>query len=231
MVAFEAFDQRGYRTVDARRGYAAWAATYEQSVEDEMDLALLDALESVAWPSVSPAADLACGTGRTGAWLRARGVPDVDGVDATPEMLELARARGAHRELREADVAASGLPGGGYGAVVASLVDEHLADLRPLYREAARLLRPGGRFVLVGIHPHFVMASGMPTHFDADDGEPVAIVTHVHHLSEQVAAGLAAGLRLVELRERIIDDAWVALKPSWERFRGHPISFAMAWAA
>ena len=27
-----------------------------------------------------------------------------------------------------------------------------------------------------------------------------------------------------------IDDEWVALKPKWERFRGHPISFAAVWS-
>jgi hypothetical protein len=113
--------------------------------------------------------------------------------------------------------------------VTTSLVDEHLADLAPFYAEAARLLRPGGTFVNVGFHPHFIMASGMPTHYDDAAGEPVAIETHVHHLSEQVTAGVAAGLTLVEMEERIVDDVWVALKPKWDRYRGHPITFAFAW--
>ncbi|HEY5331937.1 MAG TPA: hypothetical protein VIJ21_00205, partial [Solirubrobacterales bacterium] len=114
---------------------------------------------------------------------------------------------------------------------VSCLVDEHLTDLRPLYAEAARLIAPGGRFVLVGFHPHFIIASGMPTHFDdAESGEPVAIETHVHLLSDHVAAGLGAGLVLAELHERVVDDAWLALKPKWERFRHHPVSFAFVWA-
>ena len=33
---------RGYRTVDARAGYGEWAATYEDTVKDAMDLDLLD---------------------------------------------------------------------------------------------------------------------------------------------------------------------------------------------
>jgi len=73
------------------------------------------------------------------------------------------------------------------------------------------------------------MASGMPTHFDDADGEPVAIVTHVHQLSDQVAAAHAAGFRLAELRERLVDDAWVALKPKWDALRGHPVAFAAVW--
>jgi SAM-dependent methyltransferase len=229
MPSFSAFDSRGYRTVAPREGYDRWAATYEDTVEDAMDIALLDRVD-VDWAGVGSVADLGCGTGRTGAWLKARGVGEIDGVDLSPGMLEAAGERGVYRTLREAEVGATGLDGGAYDLVIACLVDEHLADLAPLYAEAARLARPGGRFVLVGFHPHFIIASGMPTHFDdAESGEPVAIETHVHLLSDHVAAGRAAGLDLAALHERVVDDEWVALKPKWERFRDHPISFAFVW--
>jgi SAM-dependent methyltransferase len=229
MPSFSTFDSRGYRTVGPREGYDRWAATYQDTVEDAMDIALLERV-GVDWATVSTVADLGCGTGRTGAWLAAQGVGEIDGVDLSPGMLEAAGARGVHRSLREAEVGDTGLEGGAYDLVVSCLVDEHLADLAPLYAEAARLARPGGRFVIVGYHPHFIIASGMPTHFDdAESGEPLAIETHLHLLSDHVAAGLAAGLTLAELHERVVDDEWVALKPKWERFRDHPISFAFVW--
>jgi SAM-dependent methyltransferase len=227
MTDFKAFDTRGYRTVDVRTGYGEWVATYEDTVEDAMDIALLDELREVQW--AGEAADLGCGTGRTGTWMRQHGVEAIDGADLTPEMLERARQRGVYRRLVEADVAATGLPSDAYDLVMTCLVDEHLANLEPLYAEASRLARPDGAFVLVGFHPHFIMAAGMPTHFDSASGEPVAIDTHVHLLSEHVSAGLAAGLRLVEMRERVIDDAWLALKPKWERLRGQPVAFATVW--
>jgi SAM-dependent methyltransferase len=156
-------------------------------------------------------------------------VGSIDGVDLTPEMLAVARSRGLHDRLVEADVAATGLEAGAYDLVIASLVDEHLDDLGPLYREARRLAAPAGSFVLVAFHPHFIIASGMPTHYTSGSGEPVAISTHVHLLSEHVTAGLAAGWTLVELREGVIDDRWVAVKPTWERYRHHPISAALVW--
>lgn len=230
MASFSSFDTRNYRTVAPREGYDRWAATYEETVEDAMDVALLERLE-VDWGAVGRAADLGCGTGRTGTWLKARGVGEIDGVDLSPGMLEAARARGAYASLREAEVGDTGLDVDAYDLVVSCLVDEHLADLCPLYAEAARLARPGGHFVLVGFHPHFIIASGMPTHFDdASSGESLAIETHVHLLSDHVAAGLDARLTLVALQERVVDEEWVALKPKWERFRDHPISFALVWS-
>ncbi len=229
MANFSDFDARGYRTVDVRSGYAEWVPTYESTVEDAMDIALLEELTSPRWESLESAADLGCGTGRTGAWLRQRGVAAIDGVDLTPEMLAVARVTGVYRRLLEADVASTGLEASAYDLVIACLVDEHLPDLRPLYREAWRLANGDALFVLVGYHPHFIMAFGMPTHFDSASGEPVAIETHVHLLSDHVAAAMDAGWALAEMKERVIDDAWMEVKPQWGRYRGHPVSFAFVW--
>ncbi|MER7011556.1 class I SAM-dependent methyltransferase [Saccharopolyspora sp. NPDC000359] len=228
-MEFSGFDARGYRTVDVRTGYGEWVGKYEDTVEDVMDLALLERLREPEWAAVGRAADLGCGTGRTGQWLRGKGVPSIDGVDLTPEMLALARQRGAHDQLTEADVTATGLDEGAYDLVVSSLVDEHLADLSPFYREAGRIAAPKAAFVLVTFHPHFIMTAGMPTHFTNDAGESVAITTNVHLISDHVTAALAAGWRLAELHEGLIDDAWLAVKPKWERFRNHPISAAYVW--
>jgi len=73
------------------------------------------------------------------------------------------------------------------------------------------------------------MTAGMPTHFDRGHGEPVAIETYVHLLSDHVAAARAMGLSLIEMHERLVDDRWIVLKPRWEQYRNHPVSFAMAW--
>jgi SAM-dependent methyltransferase len=229
MAAFSDFDRRGYRTVDVRAGYGEWVTTYEHTVEDAMDIAILDVLTTPPWPTLRRAADLGCGTGRTGAWLQRHGVASIDGVDLTPEMLAIARSKAIYHRLIEADLAMTGLEASTYDLVTTSLVDEHLANLQPLYREAFRLATPAGLYVLVAFHPHFIMASGMPTHFTSAAGEPVAITTHIHLLSEHVSTALEAGWTLIEMKERVIDQDWIALKPKWERFRGHPIAAAFVW--
>ena len=84
---------------------AEWAATYEDTVKDAMDLDLLDVID-VEWGGT--VVDLGCGTGRTGRVAAPR-VDAIDGVDLTPEMLARAAARGVYRSLREGDVTATGL--------------------------------------------------------------------------------------------------------------------------
>ena len=142
---FSRFDNRHYPTLGVREGYGQWAPTYERVVQDEMDLRLLERLTTVDWGRRGRAIDLACGTGRIGAWLRAQGVGALDGIDLTPEMLARARARGLYDRLLQGDLRATGLPPAAYDLATLVLADEHLPDLAPLYAEAARLTGPGAR--------------------------------------------------------------------------------------
>jgi SAM-dependent methyltransferase len=225
---FSHFDTRNYPTISVQEGYGAWAPTYEDTVLDTMDVRLLDSITSVAWDHINEAADLACGTGRTGTWLKQRGVTSIDGVDLTPEMLEGARARDIFRRLFQGDIRATPLQASAYDLVTVVLADEHLPDVRPLYQEAARIARPDGYLVLVGYHSFFLM-SGIPTHFNSASGEPVAIESHVHLISDHVQAALTAGWSLLEMHERLVDDEWLEKKPKWSQYRNRPVSFAMAW--
>ncbi|HJQ11403.1 MAG TPA: class I SAM-dependent methyltransferase [Gemmatimonadaceae bacterium] len=228
-LEFSRYDTRQYPTVSVTDGYGDWSGHYEQTVHDEMDIALLDRVTTVEWRTAKAAADLACGTGRIGGWLRAHGVKEIDGVDLTPEMLDRARERNIYRSLRVADVGSTGLASESYDLVTQSLADEHLSTLTPLYNETARLLQSAGHFVLVGYHPYFLL-SGQPTHYHrTTDDEPVTIRSYVHFFSDHVSAALAAGFTLVEMHERIVDDAWIAAKPKWEKYRDRPTSFAMVW--
>src|SRR5260221_14791257 len=107
---FSQFDRRNYPTLSVQDGYAEWAPTYEEIVPDALDLRLLERIRSIGWDQLQEVADLACGTGRTGAWLKQRGVASIDGVDFTDAMLESARAKGVYRQLVLADVPATPLP-------------------------------------------------------------------------------------------------------------------------
>lgn len=225
---FSHFDTRKYPTVSVQEGYGEWASTYEDIVQDTMDLRLLARIQSVAWDHVQEAADLACGTGRIGAWLKQQGVASLDGVDLTAAMLKGARAKDIYRQLFLANILDTPLQTEAYDLVTAVLVDEHLPDVRPLYREAARIARHGGYFALVGYHPFFLL-SGIPTHFNSASGEPVTIECYVHLLSDHIQAALAEGWILIEMYEGLIDDEWLARKPKWGKYRNWPVSFAMVW--
>src|SRR5215813_13369425 len=168
---FKDFDRRNYLTVSARTGYGEWAPTYEQAVPNQLDSRVLESLRSVNWSVATECLDLACGTGRTGEWLKARGVGTIDGIDLTPEMLERASDKRLYRSLFLGSAEETGISHTRYDLIVMSLVDEHLATLERVYQEAYRLSTSHARFVVVGMHPFFFM-TGMPTHFKDIEGKP-----------------------------------------------------------
>jgi SAM-dependent methyltransferase len=225
---FKNFDKRNYQTLSPRKGYGEWAATYEEAVPNQLDIRVLESLKSVNWRGASECLDLACGTGRTGQWLKSRGVATIDGIDLTPEMLERAVAKGIYRALFAGSVEDTGISRAHYDLIVMSLVDEHLATLGGVYQEAYRLSTAGAKFAVVGMHPFFFM-TGMPTHFKDSEGNPKAIETHVHLVSDHVRAARSAGWTLTEMYEGVIDEEWVRVKPKWGHLRNHPVNFGYIW--
>jgi ubiquinone/menaquinone biosynthesis C-methylase UbiE len=100
--------------------------------------------------------DVGCGTGRLSVALAGRAGAKVWGVDASPEMLAVARAKAppgaAFKEAR-----AESLPfkDGWFERVVLWLV-VHLVDRGAAHVEARRVLAPGGRVAVVSFDPsHF----------------------------------------------------------------------------
>jgi SAM-dependent methyltransferase len=93
--------------------------------------------------------DLGCGEGRVGGELERLG-HKVTGVDSSPRMVELAN------EIHEAVLAdATALPfeDGAFDLVVAYMALMNMDDLPGATCEAARVLEPGGRLCISGVHP------------------------------------------------------------------------------
>ena len=100
--------------------------------------------------------DLGCGTGALLPAL-APHVARVIGVDASSEMLAAARARGGELgnvELREGTLEALPLKDGSLDAVTMMLVLHHVPVPSLALAEAVRVLKPGGRLLVVDMMPH-----------------------------------------------------------------------------
>lgn len=135
---------------------AAWDAMRSLHVaESAVEAAIRAAL---AGAKLGRLVDIGTGTGRMIELL----APQADfctGIDRSPEMLRLAREKLGRAglenfELRQGDMFALPLPSGGADTVILHQVLHYAQAPAAVLAEAARLLAPGGRLLLVDFAPH-----------------------------------------------------------------------------
>jgi ArsR family transcriptional regulator len=155
-------DARRLAQVLARRSRASqqffaasagdWDRLREELFGDNVSLHALVALLPPAWT----VGDLGCGTGALMA-LVAPHVQSMIGVDGSEEMLAAARLRTralTNVDLRRGSLEALPIDDGSLDAAVMMLVLHHLPSPVRALTEAARVLRPGARLLVVDMASH-----------------------------------------------------------------------------
>ena len=161
----------------------------------------------------------------------------VTGVDLTLPLIERARSLAGDREsysVGDAE-ALDGVPDGSFDAAVSYLVLIDLLDYRRSIREAYRVLRPGGSFVVCTIHPMrsavvgdygWVKDGDKKLYYPLDnytfEGPRVfewwgrSFVNMHMTLSSYVSAFLDAGFVLEALQEPVPSEAQLAEHPDFD---------------
>jgi ubiquinone/menaquinone biosynthesis C-methylase UbiE len=222
---------------DVRSGYARWAESYDVArnplihIEEPAVHGLIDPLPS------GSALDAACGTGRHSRYLRARG-HQVIGVDATPEMLDLARQAVPDADFRLGDLTALPVETGSVDLVVCALALSHCEDIARPVSELARVLRPGGHLVISDFHPFQLLLGGNAFFLDGK-GRAGFVRSFAHTCEEYFAAFTAACLQVTRCLEPRLDEAAVEMAAGGlmpvapEAFRGALLGTpeALIWQA
>lgn len=140
-------------SADVAKSYDDWADTYNETLADWDYRAPGDAARLLQRTTASDAAilDAGCGTGLTGAALRAAGFTGaIDGLDLSPASLEEAEKRGAYRNLQQANFQELplSLSADAYDALICVGVLTYVPDSDAILAEFARLVRPGGTILI-----------------------------------------------------------------------------------
>lgn len=144
------------RRQDGGDFFAAAAADWDRLRVEYYGPGVTEAAMLGLLPSHWTVADLGCGTGQVAAAL-APCVARVIGVDRSAEMLEAAAARTrglANVELRRGELESLPLDDACCDAAVLVLVLAYVSDPAPALSQAARILRPGGRLVILDLLRH-----------------------------------------------------------------------------
>ena len=136
-----------------REQFGAVAAAYASSAYHSAGPDLKTVVATAAFTGNERVLDMGSGAGHM-ALAVAPHVAQVTGIDVTPEMVGVATALAAERGMMNVrfqvgDVAALPFAEGEFDVVTSRVSAHHYADPQRALAEAARVLRPGGRFFLI----------------------------------------------------------------------------------
>lgn len=187
--------------MDVKQSYNIWARHYDSDINKTRDVeafALKDMLSGVVFKTCL---EIGCGTGKNTGWLASR-AQALDAVDFSEEMLDKARKKikARHVAFHLADITQPwNFSDKQYALITFSLVLEHVDQLGPVFKQAARNLESSG-FIYIGeLHP-FKQYAGTKARFETETGQHV-ITCFNHHISDFHRAASSAGLSLLDMNE------------------------------
>lgn len=175
--------------------------------------------------------DAGCGTGRLAIALREAGA-ETWGLDGSARMLAIAR-RNAPEGIRftEGRMEAMPFPDAAFDFAVSRYAVHLATDLRAVYREMARVLRPGGRLTAVVLHPQWeYLHRPLPRAYGADGmgavplwpGGPLLPVP-MHAFADYFPPEATQSFELLACEES------AALPPSPAQMETAPIHLLLDW--
>ncbi len=150
--------------------YADWAETYDQTFAAAMDYRMpqvIGALYAEVAGGRSPVLDVGAGTGLLAEAMPRGAAFEIDALDISPDMLEVAGSKGVYRRTIEGDLTGR-LPivDGSYGGVVSAGTFTHGHVGPEALDELMRVAQGGAQFVL-GVNAEHFEAQGFAAKFDS----------------------------------------------------------------
>lgn len=187
--------------MENRTAYNAWSNSYDHMPNKTRDLEAEVLKTLLSNKRFGNTLEIGCGTGKNTVFLS--GISQsVLGVDFSEGMLEKARVKNLPSSVSflQADIQQSWEFGiSSFDLVTFSLVLEHIEDLNHIFREATKVLKPGGYIYIGELHP-FKQYMGSKAKFEAE-GAWQELQCFTHHISDFFEAANSSGLKCVSLKE------------------------------
>lgn len=181
--------------------YNRWANNYDSVINNTRDIeekAFKEVLSSIQFDDVL---EIGCGTGKNTAWLLTKS-KSIIAADFSEGMLEKAKTKIDNKIVHfiKTDVREQWqFNNNNFDLISFSLVLEHIKNIDFIFKEAKRVLKPGG-FIYIGeLHP-FKQYAGSKARFEVEDGV-FELECFIHNISDFLNTAKKYQLECVELME------------------------------
>ena len=188
-------------TGDSRALYAEWSATYDKEVSDNgyatprrTATTLVEFVEDLSQPVL----DYGCGTGLSGMALKLAGFEHVDGLDVSPEMIEIAREKNIYNTLSVFDPTQTPpVQQGQYQIITAIGVIGVGAAPLPVFDSLMELLDQGGLFAF-SFNDHALADPDFPAKVDHYTATGLARLLECNYGDHLPKVGLKSNVYVLE---------------------------------
>lgn len=187
--------------MNIQNAYNEWSETYDSDENLTRDLDQQVTRDLLGDLHVTSLLEIGCGTGKNTVFL-AHIARQVISVDFSQGMIEKAKEKVKADNVRFSmmDITQPWkFEDQSFDLIVCNLVLEHIQDLSFVFAEAARTLRPNGRFFVNELHP-FKQYDGKKARFFRNE-QKIEVDAFIHQLSDFYHAAVSNGLTLVNLNE------------------------------
>jgi ubiquinone/menaquinone biosynthesis C-methylase UbiE len=212
------------KRVSVQQGYDLWSETYDDTPNPIVAMDARHTLGLLAPKRGERILDAGCGTGRNLKLLTDSGATTI-GLDFSHGMLEVAHRNDPGVLLVRADLQRP-LPfnAASFDAVLCALIGEHLSDLRLVFQEMRRILKPEGRLVFSVYHPELA-AAGKEANF-MRGGMEYRLGAYQHTVTDYQSMLEETGFRRVVKHEFDGDEELVRSTPIAAKYLSCPVLLA-----
>lgn len=132
--------------------FANRASSYDKGLEGRLSRRFYELiLNNIQLPKEARILDVGCGTGALLRMIADQTPIDGYGIDSEPNMVREAQKQCPAMNIRQARCEKTPFEGGSFDALITCMAYHHFADKPGFAKEAARILKPGGRLYIAEV--------------------------------------------------------------------------------
>jgi ubiquinone/menaquinone biosynthesis C-methylase UbiE len=192
--------------MDIKTAYGIWSKKYDTDNNKTRDLearALRITLSEIHFDTCLEAG---CGTGKNTEWLLTK-AKQITAVDLSDKMLAVAKEKISSEKVQflQADITKTwSFIKGTYDLVCFSLVLEHIKNLDNVFREASKVIAPGGYVYIGELHP-FKQYAGSKAKFETEEGVNI-LTCFNHNISDFIQSAKKYNFEITDINEYFDDN-------------------------